>query len=125
MDYRASCHCGRVRFTFKSEPITSGYRCNCSFCARRGIVVAPVYLPPEAFVEVVGTESLTLYQFGEKSTNHYFCSTCGIFPFHVVAYIPDDYRGTARPGYYRVNLGCVLDLDIFSLEISLIDGKSY
>jgi hypothetical protein len=84
-----------------------------------------VYLPPEALVEIAGRESLTLYQFGEKSTNHYFCSTCGISPFHVVVSIPDDYRGTARPGCYRVNLGCVLDLDIDSLEIRIIDGRSY
>src|SRR5262249_7790869 len=118
MDYRASCHCGQVRFRFKSEPITSGCRCNCSFCARRGIVVSFAYMPPQAFTEISGMESLTLYQFGEKSTNHYFCSACGICPFHIVTSIPDDYQGTARPGYLRINLGCVLDLDIYSLEIS-------
>jgi hypothetical protein len=123
--YRASCHCGRVSFRFRTEPIKAGYRCNCSYCVRRGIVVGPTYLPPDAVDEVQGMESLILYRFGEQSTNHYFCGACGICPFHVVAFIPDGYVGTARPGYYRVNLGCVHDLDVYALDIRLIDGRSF
>ena len=87
--------------------------------------MGPTYLPPEAFDEMQGMESLTLYRFGDQSMKHYFCSTCGICPFSVVSAIPDDYRGTARPGYYRVNLGCVHDLDVYALDIGLIDGRSY
>ena len=32
-------------------------------------------------------------------------------------------RGYARDGY-RVNLGCVEGLDVFALEIGIIDGKA-
>jgi hypothetical protein len=30
--YQASCHCGAVRFRFRSDEITKGCRCNCSIC---------------------------------------------------------------------------------------------
>ena len=38
MEYHARCHCGRVRFSFRSSKITAGIRCNCSLCVRRGAV---------------------------------------------------------------------------------------
>jgi len=122
--YHASCHCGSVRFEFKSEEITSGLRCNCSICIRKGIVMSPAYYPPEK-VQLEGESFLTVYQFGDKDVNHLFCRTCGISPFNRVAKIPRDYTGPARPGYYRVNLGCVQELDVFALDIEIIDGRSF
>ena len=41
--YQASCHCGAVRFRFRSEEITKGCRCNCSICVRKGIVTSAAY----------------------------------------------------------------------------------
>jgi hypothetical protein len=121
--YRASCHCGGVRFSFKSEQIVKGLRCNCSICVRKGIVVS-AYFKPEDFGPVEGMDCLTLYQFGDKSVNHYFCRICGICPFATVASIPPDYDGNARIGDCRANLGCVEDLDVYALEIDIIDGRS-
>ncbi len=121
--YRASCHCGAVRFTFTCEEITSGRRCNCSICIRKGAVMSSGYFRPSE-VEVEGMEQLGLYQFGDKAVNHLFCRTCGISPFTTVASVPPDYRGPARSGDYRINLGCVHDLDVLSLDIQVIDGKA-
>ena len=121
--YRASCHCGAIRFTFRSDRITSGRRCNCSICIRKGTVMSASYLRPSE-VEVEGEDGLAVYRFGDKDVNHFFCRTCGISPFSTVASVPADYQGPARPGDYRVNLGCVDDLDVLSLEIQIIDGKS-
>lgn len=114
--YTGRCHCGAVRFRFRSEEITSGRRCNCSICIRKGAVVSPRYYPPEAFEELTGLESLTVYQWGDRDVYHYFCKVCGIYPFH---------DGPANPGHYRVNLGCIDGLDALGLEVTLIDGRSY
>jgi hypothetical protein len=122
--YSASCHCGAVRFTFTSEEITSGLRCNCSICIRKGIVMSSSYLRPSA-VEVEGEEHLSRYQFGDKDVNHFFCRTCGVAPFNTVASVPPDYPGPARPGDYRINLGCVGDLDVLSLDIHVVDGRAF
>jgi hypothetical protein len=75
-------------------------------------------------VEVEGKERLALYQFGDKDVNHFFCRTCGISPFNTVASVPPDYQGPASPGDYRVNLGCVHDLDVLSLDVQVINGKA-
>jgi hypothetical protein len=122
--YQASCHCGAVRFRFRSEEITKGYRCNCSICIRKGIVVSAGYLPAEDLEQIEGASLLSLYQFGDKDVNHYFCSKCGICPFSVVAGVPAAYEGPAKPGDYRINLGCVHDLDVYALDVGLIDGRS-
>lgn len=77
--------------------------------------MSDVYIPPEAFtLELTG--ELALYQFGDRDMHHYFCKTCGIFPFS---------DPVAKPGHYRVNLGCVDDVDPLALEIRSIDGQSF
>ena len=58
--------------------------------------------------------ALGLYQFGIKTAKHYFCKHCGIYTFHETA---------RKPGYYRVNLGCVEGIDTFSLTADIFDGK--
>jgi hypothetical protein len=75
-------------------------------------------------VEVEGTASLAVYQFGDRDVNHHFCRTCGISPFTTIASVPADYGGPARPGDYRVNLGCVEELDALALDIEVLDGRS-
>jgi hypothetical protein len=122
--YEASCHCGSVRFRFRSQDITKGYRCNCSICVRKGIVTSATYLPPEDLEPVEEMSSLALYQFGDKDMNHHFCRTCGICPFVTVAAVPPGYVGPAKPGSYRINLGCVEGLDVYALDIEIIDGRS-
>jgi hypothetical protein len=121
--YTASCHCGAVRLTFTCEEITSGRRCNCSICIRRGAVMSSSYVRASD-VQVGGREHLAVYQFGDRSMNHFFCRTCGIAPFSTVASVPPGYEGPARPGDHRLNLGCVHDLDVLSLPVQIIDGKA-
>jgi len=123
--YTASCHCGAIRFRFRSEAITSGRRCNCSICIRKGSVWSTAYYPPDAIERIRGADTAARYAFGERCVNHCFCRTCGINPFNVVARLPHDYAGTARSGDYRINLGCVEGLEHEALEISMIDGKSF
>jgi len=59
--------------------------------------------------------ALSLYQFGSKIAKHYFCNICGIYPFH---------ETLRKPGHYRVNLGCIDDVDTDSLDVDVFDGKS-
>lgn len=111
--YDARCHCGRIRFSFESEPITTAKRCNCSICRRKGAVMSSKYIPAADFHPHEDMSDLNDYRWGDRDVNHLFCKTCGIYPYH----------GDAKMGY-RVNLGCVEGLDTFALEIGIIDGKS-
>ena len=114
--YEGRCHCGAVRFRFRSEEITRAIRCNCSICIRRGAVMALAYVPPADIELLEGMDALAVYRFGDRMVNHYFCRTCGIHPFHDTS---------ERPGVLRFNLGCVKGLDPLALEVKLIDGRSF
>ncbi len=114
--YSARCHCGAVRFRFHCDEITTARRCNCSICVRKGAVMSAQYIRPGDFDELVGLETLRVYRFGDNDVNHYFCPTCGIYPFHDV---------TGKLGHYRVNLGCVDGLDVLGLHVEIIDGRSF
>ena len=123
--YRGSCHCGAVRFSFDSEEITTGCRCNCSICIRKGMVMSSRYFTMDEFELLAGKEALAVYRFGDEDVHHYFCKTCGISPFNTVAALPAKYEGPAKLGGRRVNLGCIDGLDPLGLEIELIDGRAF
>jgi hypothetical protein len=116
MDYQARCHCGRVRFSFRSPAITSAARCDCSLCQRRAAWLSPRYIPAADFTPHDNPADLGCYLWNEQVLNNYFCKTCGIF-----TYIADGANG--QDGY-RVNLGCVEGLDVFALAVTRIVGKS-
>lgn len=111
--YEARCHCGALRFAFRSEPITEARRCNCSICRRKGAFLSAPYIPAEDFEPIPESTVISDYRWGDRDVNHLFCPTCGIYPYH----------GDGKVGY-RVNLGCVEGLDVFALEVSVIDGKA-
>ncbi len=113
-EYRGSCHCGAIAFSYHGESIAKGLRCNCSICARKGAMMSTEVIAPEQLQIDAKPGVLGLYQFGEKTAKHYFCKECGIYPFHE----------TARfPGHFRVNLGCIEGLDPLQLEVETFDGK--
>jgi hypothetical protein len=116
MEYKARCHCGRVRFSFRSPEIKTGKRCNCSLCVRRGAVLSPTYIPAVDFTPHHDLNDLGVYLWNEKVLNNYFCKFCGIF-----TYIGD---GDNSKDGYRVNLGCVEGIDSLALVISIIDGNA-
>ena len=71
-------------------------------------------IDPDKLKMEVEEGALGIYQFGLKTAKHYFCNKCGIYPFHETA---------RKPGHFRVNLGCLDEVDTFSLESDLFDGK--
>lgn len=110
--YSGRCHCGAVRFEARTT-LAPATRCNCSFCRRRGAVMANV--AAEDFRLLAGEGALGLYQWNMRIARHYFCKRCGIYTFH---------RPRMRPEIYRVNIGCLEGVDPYALEITLSDGKA-
>ncbi len=115
MKYTGSCHCQSVQFEFESETIESALQCNCSICIRKNAIMSLNSIAPENFMLLKGKDALSIYQWGDKDVNHYFCQHCGIYPFHDT---------TDHPGQYRVNLGCVDGLESRELDIIEFDGKN-
>jgi len=72
-------------------------------------------LPPEDLEIDASSGALGLYQFDTKVAKHFFCKTCGINPFN---------ETLRMPGHFRVNLGCIDEIDTDSLEVKVFDGKN-
>ncbi len=71
--------------------------------------------PPE-FIEISDMEGvLSTYQFGTLAARHHFCKRCGIHTF---------VETRLNPGHYRINLGCIDELDALRLPEVIYDGKS-
>ena len=113
--YEGSCHCGAVRFSYDGEAITSGLRCTCSICSRKGALMSPQAIPVDVLKVEAQSDDLGLYQFDTKIAKHYFCRRCGIYTHNEMA---------RKPGHCRVNLGCIENLDTSDFEVAVFDGKN-
>ena len=110
--YCGRCHCGAVRFEARTT-LSPAVRCNCSFCRRRGAVMANV--AADDFKLLAGEEALGLYQWNTQVAKHYFCKRCGIYTFH---------RPRMRPEIYRINVGCLEGVDPYAIEVTVQDGAA-
>ena len=84
-------------------------------CSRKGAMMTSEVIPIEKLNIDAKEGSLGLYQFGAKTAKHFFCKKCGIYTFHETA---------RAPGHYRVNLGCINNIDTFALKADVFDGKN-
>jgi hypothetical protein len=108
--YRGSYHCGAVQFEIQTDfpELTT---CDCSMCRRRGVLMVKVH--ESAFQLLSGSASLSSYQFHTHIAKHYFCSTCGIYPFH---------RKRVTPDHYGVNVCCLEGFDPSGIPIRATAG---
>lgn len=114
MRYEGSCHCGKVAFEVEAE-FTTAMECNCSMCRRKGSLLA--FVPRDRFVLTTPEADVSTYQFNRHVIDHHFCAACGIAPYS---------EGTDPKGnrMAAVNLRCVPAVDLDSLTISKVDGRS-
>lgn len=62
-----------------------------------------------------GEDALAMYQFNTRVAKHYFCKHCGVHPF---------LQTPMGPESWRVNIGCLENVDPYSLEVDVVDGAS-
>jgi len=73
---------------------------------------AEAYAPDDLQISVK-EDQLACYQFGSHVAKHYFCKNCGVYTFH---------QTLRKPGFYRVNLGTIDEIDVFTLPFDVFDG---
>ena len=112
--YTGGCHCGKVRYEVVLD-LNSVYACNCSICSKRGWLLA--FATPDGFKLLQGGEGLTDYQFNKKIIHHLFCPICGVASFG---------RGEGPQGeMVSINVRCLDDVDVSTLPVIFVDGKSF
>ena len=115
MSYTSSCHCGTLSATVDEDLPTSGMTCNCSICRRKGNVHH--FTTPDKVTFARPEGQVAEYTFNNHSIRHQFCTTCGCAPFA-------EGTGPGDAAMVEINLRCVPDCDLGTLEINEYDGDS-
>lgn len=108
--YTGTCHCGAVRFEIETDfpELTT---CDCSICRRKNALMVKVH--ESQFRLLAGQEALTEYRFHTRTARHFFCKTCGIYPFH---------RKRVTPDYLGINVFCLHDFDPAGIPVRQTAG---
>lgn len=114
MNYRGSCHCGKIAFEVEGE-LASALACNCSICTRKGSLLW--FVPREQLRLQTPVADMATYRFNKHVIAHHFCPTCGIHPFA---------EGTDPKGnrVAAVNVRCLEGVDLEKLPVTHYDGRS-
>ena len=112
--HQGSCHCGAVTYDVTAD-ITSALRCNCSHCQRKGLLLT--FTPESSFTLKSGEGDLIKYNFNKHLIDHVFCKTCGVQSFAH----GQDGEGNKM---VAINVNCLENFDIDSIEIQKYDGRS-
>ena len=120
--YQGSCHCGRIRFEVDAD-IDHVRACDCSVCIRRGALNHRVVR--DRLCLLVPWTHFTLYQWGSKTANDYFCPVCGILPFRRPS---DPTSQELREGVepfdgWAVNVRCLEGLNLDTIPVRKIHGS--
>ncbi|MBX2839277.1 MAG: GFA family protein [Gammaproteobacteria bacterium] len=107
---QGSCHCQAVQFEIETDfpELTT---CDCSICKRKNALMVKVH--NSHFRILSGEEKLSVYQFHTQTASHYFCSICGIYPFH---------KKRVTPDYYGVNVNCLHEFEAVGIPVRATDG---
>jgi len=108
------CHYGLVRFECTTD-LAMVTACNCSICTKRGLHFA--FLPPASFQLRAGEDNLREYLFNKHAIRHQSCNDCGVEVF-ALGSKPDGTEVVA------VNVSCIDGIDLASLKMTPIDGRS-
>ena len=114
MQFKGSCHCGRVAFEIEGE-LTGAVACNCSICSRKG---ALLWCVPRGALRLLNPEDgIGTYTFNNHIIEHRFCKTCGMHP-----YAEDVKSKNDRMAY--INIRCLEGVDLAAVPVQDFDGRS-
>jgi hypothetical protein len=114
MQYKGSCHCGKVKFEVDGD-IESLIECNCSSCSKKGF--RWWFVPKTQFTLNSGDDSLSTYTFNKHVIQYKFCNNCGTTPFAFGM----DAEGNQTAA---INTRCLDNADITDIAIHQYDGRS-
>ena len=114
MNYKGSCHCGKVAFEVEGE-IEGALACNCSICGRKGSLLW--FVPREKFQLLTPEEEARTYTFNKHAIKHRFCPVCGMHPYGEGT----DPKGNAIAA---VNIRCLEGVDLSAIPVQNYDGRA-
>jgi len=122
MAITGSCHCGKTAFRIDGEIPSELTYCTCSFCSKRGALVA--YYPPEKVEVTVAPGDDHIYRWNTRKVAHHSCAHCGLPTY---SDSPDFQRDGSWDGKTRrlsMNARLFDNFDAAKAKVSVIDGKN-
>ena len=97
--------------------------CDCSVCRRRGALIHRV--PEERFRLLTPLSALTLYEWGTRTAQDYFCPKCGILPFRKPRDLTVDERAQGLQPFtgWAVNVRCLDGVNLENIPTKHIHGS--
>jgi hypothetical protein len=114
MNYKGSCHCGRVSFEVSGD-IESVMSCNCSICQRKGSLLW--FVPREQLRLLTPDDNASIYMFNKHVIGHRFCPNCGMHPYGE----GKDPKGQPMAA---INVRCIEEIDLTKIPVTHFDGRS-
>ena len=115
MNYKGSCHCGKVAYEVEMDELQGVMECNCSICSRKGAKMA---FAPRAKLRLTTPESnAKSYLFNKHVIQHRFCPECGIHPYGEGS----DPKGNRMAA---INIRCLENIDLAAVPVKHFDGRS-
>ncbi|MFS2032431.1 GFA family protein [Polaromonas sp. CT11-55] len=117
-----SCHCGKNAFRIDGEMPAQLTRCTCSFCSRRGALLA--YYTPEQFHVTTPEDADAVYRWQTKLVDHHFCAKCGVSTYSDSPAFEMDGSWDGSTRRIGVNARLFDDFDAAEAPVAVIDGKN-
>ena len=105
-----SCHCQRVRFSIETD-FAELTTCDCSICRRKNALMVKVH--ESKFSLLAGADALNEYRFHTRTARHFFCASCGVYPFH---------RKRVTPDFVGINVFCLDGFDPAGIPVRATRG---
>ena len=121
MPVEGRCHCGRTAFQIAGDLPAQVTRCTCSFCAKRGALVA--YYAPDQFKVTASPIGDAVYRWNAKLVAHHFCSHCGCATFTDSPAFERDGKWDGHTRRIGVNARLFDGFDAAEAPVTVIDGK--
>ena len=113
MSHKGSCHCGQIQFEVQGT-FDTAIECNCSHCSRKGYLLW--FVPRSELTLRSGAGSLATYTFNKHVIKHQFCPRCGCAPF---GFGVSNGNETAA-----INVRCLEDVELATIQRKLVDGRA-
>lgn len=114
MAFRVSCHCGHIQLEVDEAEIGIVYECNCSICTRSGFL--HWYVEPEKVRYLNQGHGVSTYVWRTLSGGQHFCPNCGTAVYR---------SSTQYPPPLSINARCIEGVNVATLTIQQLDGRSY
>ncbi|MES2352364.1 MAG: GFA family protein [Pseudomonadota bacterium] len=122
MTITGSCHCGKTTFQIDGGLPDALTRCTCSFCAKRGALLA-YYTPAQFHVTSAAPDDAT-YRWNTRLVAHHFCANCGCATYSDSPAFEMDGSWDQHTRRIGVNARLFDNFDAATAHVEVIDGKN-